>query len=344
MKLMNQEDLMRPLHGASEFQILRAGVELGIFEALYEKRQLSLEEIAEETELMIEPTRVQMFGMVETGLVEQISEKYKNCEAITKFFEKGEYDLFKNMTLIQAHVMYLGQVDYVESLRANTNVGVKRYEGAGNTIYEKLDSDPKLKQIFYDYMESYSAYANPHLIKNLDLSNVKRLLDAGGGGGNNSVAIAKCNPDVNITLFDLPHTKGIVENNFAKNEINDRAKFYEGDLFEDEFPKGQDCISFIHQLMIWSPEQNKMLLEKAYNALNENGKVILFGSIGDHKYNSLMAALDSVYFRSVAGGQGMLYPSTDYEKQLREVGFKKVDIIHCDTWTPHGIVIGYKSI
>ena len=29
-------------------------------------------------------------------------------------------------------------------------------------------------------------------------------------------------------------------------------------------------------------------------------------------------------------------------RELKEAGSKKVEIIHCDTWTPHGIIIGYK--
>ncbi|MFC2135939.1 methyltransferase [Bacteroidota bacterium] len=341
--MINQEDLMRPLHGASEFQILRAGVELGIFEALNKQGQLTLEEIAKETELMIEPVRVQMMGMKQTGLVEFNSEMYKNCEAITKYFEKGEYDLFKKMTLIQAHIMYLGQADYVESLRQNRNVGIERYSGIGNTIYEKLNHDPRLRKVFYDYMEAYSAYALPHLLKEIDMSGVRNVLDVGGGGGNNSIEIAKKYPNTNITLFDISTARDLAEENIRKNGLSERIIFSQGDMFKDEFTNNQDCVLFIHQLMIWSPEQNELLLQKAYDALNENGKVILFGSIGDHKNNSIMAALDSVYFRAVAAGQGMLYPSTDYKAQLKDVGFKKVEVIHCDTWTPHGIVIGYKS-
>jgi hypothetical protein len=55
-----------------------------------------------------------------------------------------------------------------------------------------------------------------------------------------------------------------------------------------------------------------------------------------------MAALDTVYFRSVAAGQGMVYPWKDYESILLDVGFKSVTRIRCDTWTPHGVIIGHK--
>ena len=116
MEIINQKDLMLPLHSASVFQILRAGVELEIFEILHSKKKLSLKEIAKKTKLRIEPAKVQMIGMKEIGLVKLIKNKYRNCKAITKYFEKGEYNLFKKMALLQAYIMYLGQAYYVESL------------------------------------------------------------------------------------------------------------------------------------------------------------------------------------------------------------------------------------
>ena len=55
-----------------------------------------------------------------------------------------------------------------------------------------------------------------------------------------------------------------------------------------------------------------------------------------------MAALDTVYFRSVAAGNGMIYPWKDYEKLLRKTGFKKIERIRCNTWTPHGVIVARK--
>ena len=38
----------------------------------------------------------------------------------------------------------------------------------------------------------------------------------------------------------------------------------------------------------------------------------------------------------------MVYPWKDYERILLDVGFQNVTRIKCDTWTPHGIIIGHK--
>jgi hypothetical protein len=102
-------------------------------------------------------------------------------------------------------------------------------------------------------------------------------------------------------------------------------------------------VMFIHQLVIWGIEENKSLLKKAYNSLNVGGKVIVFSSIANDEENGpLMTGLDTVYFRAVAAGNGMIYPWKDYEKIMLEVGFSKIERHKCDTWTPHGIIIGQK--
>jgi L-tyrosine C(3)-methyltransferase len=340
---IGRTDLILYLHGASAFQILHAGVELRIFELLNNVGSASLEGIVNYIGLMHQTIRTLVFGLTSLGILEKFGEEYKNCDAIEELFNNNEYSLFRKMTLIQAHIMYLGQADYVESLKQNKNVGVERYSGAGKTIYERLKKDSKLRKIFYDYMEAYSAYALPYLLKEIDLSNAKKILDVGGGYASNAIKIAKKYSDSNITLIDISTAKTGALKNIKRNKIEDRVKFYEGCIFKDEFPNNQDCVMFIHQLVIWSLDDNKLLIKKAYNSLNKGGKVVIFSSMSDDdEKGPLMAGLDTVYFRAVAAGKGMIYPYSEYEKILKDVGFDKIKIIKCNTWTPHKIVIGVK--
>ena len=330
------------LHGDAQFQVIRAGIELGIFKILNENTGLDLNEVMELTHLCEHSAILQMDCMEKMGLVLRINGKYFNCEAIKKSFDSNEFEVICSMAGMYTYIMRPGQTNYVESLIQNKNIGLKNIPGIGETLYERLSNNLELNKIFYYYMETFSKFINPYLIKNLDLENVNNFLDVGGGGGNNAIAIAQKNQKMQVTLIDMPHVRGLAEDNFKKNGLDSRAKFHGGDFFKDEFPKDQDLITFIHQLVIWSPKQNKELLKKAYDSLNEDGRVVIFSSMGDHPKNSLTASLFSVYFKSLASGEGRMYPSRDYEKWLIDSGFSKVEIIPCDTWTPHMIVIGYK--
>lgn len=339
---LTQNDLILYLHAAAAFQVLHAGVELKIFELLYES-ELNAQNISKKIKIKEDSLRTLLFGLVSLRLITVKNDLYQNCEPIKNLFKRNEWALFKSMVKIQAHIMYIGQIDYVESLKKNKNVGVKRFNGNGATIYERLNYDSKLKNIFYNYMETYSQYANPHLIKSVDFSKDKSMLDIGGGGGINAISITKNNPNLKITIFDLSVAENLAKKKIKQNGLSNRINFLRGDMFKDEFPKGFDVVSFIHQLVIWSERENEILLKKAYSALNKNGKVIIFSSISeDDEGGSVMAALDTVYFRAVAAGSGMIYPWKDYEKLLKKAGFKNIKKIRCNTWTPHGIVIGYK--
>lgn len=115
-------------------------------------------------------------------------------------------------------------------------------------------------------------------------------------------------------------------------------------MFADPFPNGYDAILFIHQMVIWSMEQNRKLFQKAFHSLNAGGQVAVFSSIADDdETGPLMAALDTVYFKAVAAGDGMIYPWRDYEEAMRSVGFARIEKFRCNTWTPHGIIVGHKE-
>ncbi len=284
-----------------------------------------------------------VFGLAALRLIIRKSEAYVNSDSIEELFTNNEWHLFRTMVSIQAHIMYMGQADYVDSLKTCKNVGVRRFAGKGKTIYEKLGHDAELRKVFYDYMEAYSEFANPHLIQNVDFSRDHAILDVGGGVGANAIALAKHNPALHVTLLDLLVAASLAKEKIEKNGLSARIDFHPCDIFKQPFPKNYDSILFAHQLVIWGVEENKCLLKKAYNSLNENGRVIIFSSISEDSEDSpLMAALDTVYFRAVAAGDGMIYPWKDYENWLKEAGFKRMERIPCNMWTPHGIVIAYK--
>ena len=149
--------------------------------------------------------RVLLFGLNALNLLETTKYKnYKNIKAIQKLIAHDEWPVFRALVRFQAYIVYPGQVDYVESLIQGKNIGTGRFPGSGDTLYKRLDNDKKLQKVFYEYMEAYSEYSNPHLIKTLNLSKATSVLDVGGGGAGNAICIAKAFPNIAITLLDLP--------------------------------------------------------------------------------------------------------------------------------------------
>lgn len=340
---LSQKDLILYLHAAAAFQILYAGVEFKVFELLHQKKSLSINKLAKASELKFQAARSLVFGLTALGLITKNKDLYQNSKIIEDLFIKRQWVLFQKMVLMQAHIAYLPQGDFAASLKSNKNIGLQRITGHGDTLYQRLDQHPKIKKVFYDYMVTYSNFANPCLVHNVNFSKTKQIIDVGGGGAVNAIALAEHNPKLKITILDLPVASRITKQKIKENKLSDRIKFHKCDIFKEGFPKNQDAVLFIHMLVIWSLEENKILLKKAYEALNKNGMVVIFNSMAeDSEKEPLMAALDTVYFKSVSTGRGMIYPWKDYKKLLRQVGFKKIKCIRCDLWTPHGIIVAYR--
>lgn len=337
-------DTLTPiLFGASAFQYLNAGCELGLFDVLHDKPDIDKEQIANILNLEKRAADILLLGVTSLKLLEKNADKYRNSEVINKLFADDIWQIFKDVVGFEQHVVYLGQADFVDSLRSNSNCGLKRIPGTGRDLYHRLSETPKLQSAFYRYMNSWTRLSNTLLFNNVDFKGVNKLLDVGGGTGINAIALANAFPHLSITVFEIPKTAEIVRSNIESAGVADRVKVIAGDMFADEFPKDHDCVLFSHQLVIWTPEENKQLLQKAYDALPKNGKTIIFSSISnDDGCGPLMAALDSVYFAALPAEGGMIYSWDQYTNWLDDIGYSDISTINCHSWTPHGIVLASK--
>jgi len=326
--------LLEIVHGSAAFELLRAGLSLGIFE-LIESGTSAPQALA--AHLSIPPVRLQILseGLIGLGLLEVDSGGFRNCAAIAGIIARGESPVLKTLVRFQAEIVSLGQRNFTESLLLDRNEGLVEFPGRGDTLYARLESDPKLQRVFFDYMQAYSHYMGKALIEAHDFSVYRRILDVGGGGGALAMLVAGAAPASEITLLDIDFARPI----FNEYPAAGRARFHQADMHLDPFPGGYDLVLFAHQLVIWSPEQNLALLRKAYDALVPGGTVLICSSITDNdRRGPLMALLDAVYFQSVAAGFGQIYAFDDYQRWLSEAGFAKPRELRLPTWTPHGLI------
>lgn len=336
-------DLSLVLFGHAAFQYLNAGCELGVFDALWESQGLTQRELVQQLSLQPQPVRCLMFGLTALKLVVKSRDTYRNSATIEKFYRQGKWKEFHDTVRFEARIVYLGQSDFVESLRQNTNVGLRHIPGTSKTLYERLGENSELQKVFYDYMSSWSKIANPLLLRDVDFSSMRSLVDVGGGDATNAIAIAEAYPHLKITLTDIAANCEIARQKVAARGLCDRISVVEGDMFVDDFPTGYDCFMFIHQLVIWPLDVNTSLLKRAYDVLEPGGRVLIFNSISsDEEDGPVMSALDSVYFVSIPAEGGMIYAWKEYEQCLREAGFSQIERLEFNFWTPHGAILATK--
>ena len=327
--------------GHSAFQLLWAGSQLGVFGLLSKKPGLARADIAKEIGLQPQPARILLTGLTALRLIIKDGESYKNSEIAQRILVRDSPESMVDVLGWQALIVYPGELDFVDSLRQGTNVGLRRFPGTENNLYEKLAHDPLLEKAFHDAMSALSKSANALLVKMVDLSKVRHLVDAGGGDGTNAITLARENAQLMVTIFDAPSVCARAQDNIVTAGLGERVKTYSGDFFKRDFPQDIDCILFAHMLTIWSPEKDTALLRRAYDALPKGGQVIIFNMMcNDDETGPLTAALGAPYFLSVATGEGNLYSWKEYESFLKEAGFVQTQRLALPR--DHGVLIGIK--
>jgi L-tyrosine C(3)-methyltransferase len=340
---LSTDALVGILFGAGAFQLLNAGCELGLFPLLHRSSGLTRDAVARELGLAPRPAQILLLGTTALGLTGQRDGRYRNAALVEDMLRDGTWEIIEDLVTFEARIVYPAQVDFVEALRRDTNVGLRRFPGEGSDLYHRLAATPALERLFYRCMRSWSRLSNPVLVAEADLDGVRRVLDVGGGDGVNAIELAKANPDVHFTVLDLPGATAIARRNIAEHGLGDRITACEGDIFADPFPPGHDCVLFANQLVIWSATENLALLHKAYETLPHGGRTLIFSAISDDDGDGpLYAALDNVYFATLPADRSMIYPWSQYEDWLTAVGFSTVERLPGGTWTPHGVVSATK--
>jgi SAM-dependent methyltransferase len=340
---LTTDDLVRILFGSSAFQMLNAASELGLVSLLHHKPGSTADAVAAELDLEPRAVEILLLGTTALGLTDRVGRGYRNAALIETMVDDGTWEIMADLVEYQARIVHPASEDFAESLRQNTNVGLRRFPGPGEDLYHRLTAMPDMEKLFYRCMRSWSRLSNPVLVEQADLAGVRRVLDVGGGDGVNSIALAGANPDVRFTVFDLPGVAAIAREKIDQHGLGERIGVAEGDMFADPFPRGHDCVLFANQLVIWSPERNRALLRKAYEALPDGGRVLIFSAMSDESGDGpLYAALDNVYFATLPTGDSMIYHWAQYEQWLADAGFGKAVRLPGATWTPHGLIEAVK--
>ncbi len=336
------DKLYHIMGGAIFFQTLSAAVQFDLFGLLKKHGNLTSAEIAGHLEIEEQPARILLLGCTTLELLHRSGATYSNSEMAERFLLRDQPGSLVPIIEWQHFINYRAMYWFHDSIKLNRNRGLNAFEGDEDTLYERLAHDPKLEKIFQDAMQAISVHANEMLARHVDFSDVRHLVDVGGGNGTNIMELAAKYPSLRATVFDSPSVCEIAKNNIDRAGLSERLGAIAGNCFNDALPSGVDCFLFCHFFTIWSVEENRQLLQKAFEALPAGGRVVVFNMMqSDTEDGPLTAAWGSPYFLTLATGKGMLYCWKEYEAWMKEAGFATVERLQLPR--DHGVVTGIKT-
>jgi SAM-dependent methyltransferase len=165
------------------------------------------------------------------------------------------------------------------------------------------------------------------VVKLIDLTEVKKALDLGGGPGTYSLELAK--KVDSVTLYDLPSTVAIARDIVGKTRVRN-INFVEADFLTDDISGKYDLVFISQVLHSFSESKNLMVLEKAFSALNPKGRLVIQEFLLDKDRTSpVQGSLFSVNMLVNTHG-GRCYSVQEMKGWFSSLGLKQIGHVNVE--------------
>ena len=157
----------------------------------------------------------------------------------------------------------------IESIDQGKPAGLKTL-GDWKTFYEGFLLPPSARESWLAFDHYYSDAAFPAALPLVFADQPRRLLDVGGNTGKWAVACAKFDPDVRITIADLPQQLELAREQSGRTNLESRIDFFAIDLLDESkpLPESYDAIWMSQFLDCFSEAQIVSILRRAARAMS----------------------------------------------------------------------------
>jgi ubiquinone/menaquinone biosynthesis C-methylase UbiE len=323
------------------FQTVRTACQLDLFGLLKRNPGLTRQEIANHLKVDEYPARILLLTLVTLNLLKKSGNRYRCRRLAGIFLDKHSPRSAVSTLEWMHHIVYPSMFHYFESVSQRRPAGLQVFQGDENNLYGRLAHNPELEQVFHEAMQARSRSTNVEFVRTVKFSKFNRILDVGGGNGENLLTIAKSHPNVTGTLLDFPSVAETAAKRFRDQGLGDRLQAFGANILAEDFPKGHNCILFCHMTPIFSEETNRSFLKKAHDALEPGGIVCIYTTfMNNNESGPLLSALLSPYFLCTVNGQGRHYSWAETSSWLQDTGF--MDITTAKLIRGDGVVLGFK--
>ncbi|MGQ0793300.1 MAG: methyltransferase [Deltaproteobacteria bacterium] len=307
-------DLIKIMRGFMESKTLFTAHEMGLFDAL-EKGAKTVTELAWELRASERGVRALANALAAMGALVKEGDKYELPDNLRgALLSGGDSSLRNYMELL--HYFWYVWSDASKVVRSGKPVV---------TMKELYSHDEAEFKTFARGMHEIAREASRAILKSVDISSRRRMLDVGGGAGTYSLEWAKRYPLLRAMVFDLPKALDVAREYIKKYDLEDRVSCIAGDFAALDFDKlNYDLILLANILQMFSPDENMKLLKKVHDALEVGGMVVIHGFAMDEKeYRPLPSAVFALSVMSVTP-EGDAYKRSDIIKWLQKLGFRNI--------------------
>lgn len=232
-------------------------------------------------------------------------------------------------------VNYEGWFLLEEALKEGRPAGLKHF-GDWPTVYEGLSSlPPQVQKSWFGFDHFYSDSSFPEALKVVfEQHKTRTLLDVGGNTGRWAMQCVSHDPDVHVTILDLPQQIGLMKEATKGMPGADRVDGFGTNLLDPNAvlptDRHYDAIWMSQFLDCFSGEEIVSILKRAVKIMDKESRLYIMETLWDRqKYEpaALCLTLTSLYFTAIANGNSKMYHSEDMIKYAEEAGLVVEEIV-----------------
>lgn len=241
---------------------LHAAVKLDIFSTLGTE-SISAQAAAQKISTDTDATARLLDALTAMGLVSKKEGLYANTPDSGRFLTKASPQYIGYMIMHHHHLVdSWSQLDQAVS--------------TGQPVRGRMSSsDETWRENFLMGMFNIASLTAPDLVKTLDLSGCRNLLDLGGGPGTYAIHFCLQNAQLRATIHDQATTQSFAEKTVARFDLTDRIDFMAGDYTVTPVSGAFDVIWMSHILHGEDADSCQKVLDHAFAAAAPGALIIV---------------------------------------------------------------------
>ena len=301
------DDLNDMIRAFMPSRVLLTALELDVFTATGSGS--NVDDLATRIGSDARATEALLNALVSLGVLQKENGTFRNTPTAQRFLAEGSPDSARQGQLHVAN-MWQRWSHLTESVRTGFPAPPIRKDEYVGTFIAAMDVTARGR-----------ARA---VVQAVGVNGARRLLDLGGGSAAYSIAFAKASPDLISEIIDLPDVALLTQEHINKAGLSDRIRVRPGDMLSVQLaPQSYDLVLLSSICHMFSPQENRTLFARAYDALAPNGRIAIADFIADPEKTSPRSAALFALNMLVSTRGGSTYSEPEYDTWLKGAGFRE---------------------
>lgn len=303
---LSLQDLQDRLWDFASHRVITVASRAGILRRL-SVEGATVEQVAADLGLEPGATGKMVRALTAMGLLEAEHETYWVVPQLAHCFRPGPTDY--GPFLEHSHMMYERWGENLEGWLRGEQWATKR-------------RGPPDARRFGAAMQAIGTQTAMALDQGLDLSEVRSLLDVGGGFGHYARVLCEAHPGLSATVVDLPEVVQLGHEAAVEHGLDQRVTFIGGDYHEVDLQGPYELVLIANVLHLESEARAAALIQRGADVVADGGRLaVLDFCIDDRQRRNLLGALFAINMRSF----GDTYPEPTIRQMMHQAGLSTVE-------------------